>query len=369
MSILALLQWVEGCPLADLAGVLPCTPMHPCSRTARRHPQPPSLLALADAETTFARHALFCTRRAARTLVHTDLCNNFFRDYSKVAYNARQVARLGRSHVSTAFDVGYGKQPFRSLVEDVPDASVFPHKDFRTEWGPVFHRGRLDGSARVLVIAQDPAQHEIIARRTLVGGAGHRVQGFLAKLGLTRSYVMLNTYVYSVFGQGGGNKHKKNAAIAAYRNRWFDAILPKKIEGVVAFGQLADLAWQQWRATPRGGSFNGVFCPVTHPTQPESSSKGDKTKHAAAVKKMLQGWNTALAALSPVVTPDVVVPFVPYGAAFLPTELPDIFIEDLPAGSPPWMCGNADWARRTGTSPELKRVTITVTIPKTFRPS
>jgi hypothetical protein len=113
----------------------------------------------------------------------------------------------------------------------VPDSTVFPTKDFRTEWGAVFHRGRLDGSARLLVIGQDPAQHEIIVRRTLVGGAGHRVQGFVAKLGLTCSYVMVNTYVYSVFGQGGGNKHKNNAAITAYRNRWFDALLPGQVQG------------------------------------------------------------------------------------------------------------------------------------------
>jgi uracil-DNA glycosylase len=165
----------------------------------------------------------------------------------------------------TPFDPGYGQEPFRTLVADVPDAAVFPSKDFRVEWGPVFHRGRLDGTARLLVIGQDPAQHEVIARRTLVGGAGHRLQGFLAKLGLTRSYVMVNTYVYSVFGQGGGNRHTKNAAIAAYRNRWFDALLPGSVQGVVALGQLADAAWQTWKATPKGATFNGVYTPVTHP--------------------------------------------------------------------------------------------------------
>jgi uracil-DNA glycosylase len=108
----------------------------------------------------------------------------------------------------------------------------FRPKDFRTEWGPVFHRGRLEGSARLLIVGQDPAQHEVIARRTLVGGAGHRIRGFLAKLGLIRSYVMVNAYVYSVFGQGGGNKHKKNPAIVAYRNRWFDALTARPDPGV-----------------------------------------------------------------------------------------------------------------------------------------
>jgi uracil-DNA glycosylase len=266
------------------------------------------------------------------------------------------------------FDPGYGKEPFRTLVQDVPDETVFPTKDFRTEWGPVFHRGRLDGSARLLIIGQDPAQHETIARRTLVGGAGHRVQGFLHKLGLTRSYVMLNTFVYSVFGQGGGNRHKNDPAITAYRNRWFEALLPGKIEGVVALGQLADAAWQSFASTPKGAPFSGVFHAVTHPTQPESSSQGDAAKKKAAIAKMLTAWNTALAALHPVVTADNALPLVPYGTAFLPSELPDIPQEDFPAGSPPWMCGNADWAKRTGADPALKRVTIAVTIPKAFRP-
>jgi hypothetical protein len=219
------------------------------------------------------------------------------------------------------------------------------------------------------VIGQDPAQHEVIARRTLVGGAGHRVQGFLSKLGLTRSYVMVNTFVYSVFGQGGGSRHKNDPAIIAYRNRWFDALLPGQIRGVVALGQLADAAWQAWKSTPRGSAFDGVYTPVTHPTQPESSSKGDKAKREAAIAKMLQGWNAALLALKPAVPSDTPTDLVPYGTAFLPSELPDIPQEDLPAGSPPWMCGNADWARRTGKDDVEKRITITVKVPRAFRPA
>jgi uracil-DNA glycosylase len=68
-------------------------------------------------------------------------------------------------------------------------------------WGPVYYRGRLDGTARVIVIGQDPAASENVARRILVGSAGQRVQGFLRKLGLTRSYIMVNTFLYSLKGQ------------------------------------------------------------------------------------------------------------------------------------------------------------------------
>ena len=70
------------------------------------------------------------------------------------------------------FDPGYVRAPYRRLVADFPDESAYPIDDFRVEWGPVFHRGRLDGTARVLVIGQDPAAHEAIARRILVGEAG-----------------------------------------------------------------------------------------------------------------------------------------------------------------------------------------------------
>jgi hypothetical protein len=180
---------------------------------------------------------------------------------------------------------------------------------------------------------------------------------------------MINTFVYSVFGQGGGTKHMNDPAIAAYRNRWFDGLLPGQVKGVVALGQLANAAWQTWRSTPKGAAFNGLFQAVTHPTQPESSSHGNAAKKKAAITKMLQGWNGALQALSPVITGDIPQPLVLYGAAFLPSELPDIPQEDFAAGSPPWMCGNADWARRTGADAKLKRVTITVTIPKAFRPA
>src|SRR5262249_13620622 len=127
--------------------------------------------------------------------------------------------------------------------------------------------------------------------------------------------------------------------------------------------------WQTWRATAAGSAFNGMYVAVTHPTQPESSSKGNRAKLESATKQMLDGWNAALAMLQPAVTADVVTPFVPYGPQFLATALPDIPPEDLPAGSPPWMCGNADWARRTGTDDAMKRVTITITIPKAFRPA
>ena len=70
----------------------------------------------------------------------------------------------------------------------------------------MFYRGRLDGSARVLCVASDPGPTERIAGRSLVGNAGQRVQGLLAKLGLTRSYLCLNAWAYARASEPGAGR-------------------------------------------------------------------------------------------------------------------------------------------------------------------
>lgn len=259
-----------------------------------------------------------------------------------------------------AFDPGYAAQPFRDLCESMPGTSVYPASDFRVEWGPVFHRGRLDRSARVLVLGQDPAQHETIARRILVGEAGHRIQGFLAKLGIDRSYVMVNTFLYSVLGQGGGNKHRDDKKIAAYRNKWIQALLaPGKIDAVVMLGSLATSAWESWKATAGGAQPTAVH--ITHPTQPESAG-GSSAKHAAAIAKMLDNWNEALQTLHPLPHPDKSRSLKLYGDSFRANEKIPIPEDDMPAGTPDWMRLDDGWADRPGTGLK-KRRTITVTVP------
>jgi uracil-DNA glycosylase len=270
---------------------------------------------------------------------------------------------------SHQFDPGYVKEPFRSLCEDYPAAETYPADDFRVEWGPVFHRGRLDGSARVVVIGQDPAQHEVITRRILVGAAGQRTQGFLAKLGIESSYVMVNTFLYSVFGQGGGERHADDEQIAAYRNRWLDALLVGgEVEAVVALGRLAARAFRTWQDTPAGKDAEVAFEHITHPTAPESASGGDPTRYAEAVAAMLRNWNGALERLRPALRhPDVDRDLVPYGEALTDADYAAIPERDLPAGLPQWMRSRA-WADRRGRTPDLKRATIVVTVPRAARP-
>lgn len=263
------------------------------------------------------------------------------------------------------FDPGYVAEPFLTLCTNYPEASVYPPGQFRLEWGPIFHRGRLDGSARVLVIGQDPAQHETVVRRILVGEAGRRVQGFLAKLGITSSYVFINAYVYSVYGSVKAST-RKDPTLIDYRNRWLNALLVgHHVEAVLALGQAADEAWQFWKATPASQSVNVAYAAVTHPTQPESSSKGDKTKLAAATKKLLQNWNAALQTLSPHIQhTDVPTALVLYGESWGDGDRVAIPESDFPAGLPAWMHEQDGWAKRTGVDDLAKRRNITITVPK-----
>jgi hypothetical protein len=156
-------------------------------------------------------------------------------------------------------------------------------------------------------------------------------------------------------------------AIAAYRNQWIKAILDTSpIEGVVAFGGLANKAWEQWLASPDAAGRPALpFEPLTHPTWPESSSRS-KVEHDAAIETLLTKWNEGLQRLKPNIThPDISTPLSLYGKKFLETDLPDLPPDDLPAGMPEWMLSEESWADREGSSTDLKRRTIKMRAPKT----
>ncbi len=264
------------------------------------------------------------------------------------------------------FCPGYAREPFATLVRDTPDSDIYPQKDFRVEWGPVYHRGRLDGSSRLLIIGQDPAQHEQVARRVMIGTAGRRVQGLLAKLGLTRSYTIINTFLYAVYGQFGGEKHAKDVAIATYRDRWISALVEDGVEAVITVGHLADAAFAGWSTrNPTSAAKVKVAVHMIHPTQPESASKGNPTELARLTELLLKNWNVALAEIFPQLSQrDVNVSLVPYGRNWGEDETPPIPMGDLPAGCPSWMGETGNWAARPkDLTPEMKRRTITIVAP------
>jgi uracil-DNA glycosylase len=267
------------------------------------------------------------------------------------------------------FCPGYDRAPFDELAATYPGPQVYPAKDFRVEWGPIFHRGHLDGTARVLVLGQDPATHETVTRRILVGEAGQRVQGLLAKVGITTSYVMVNTFLYSVYGQGGGERHADDAAIADYRNRWLDALLiDTSVSAVIALGTLARTAYQGWAGTRPDAAARLHLAAIRHPTWPESASADGSVPWEKATADLLKNWNQHLPSLRDKVTPDAAVELRRYAQRWRPGDLAEIPAGDLPAGAPAWWRSLEAWADRTGRNREAKRATLTVTVPDSARP-
>jgi hypothetical protein len=218
---------------------------------------------------------------------------------------------------------------FAALFAAVPDHE--PHReDFWIDWGPIFYRGRLDGTARLLCIASDPGATERIAGRTLVGDAGQRVQGFLAKLGLTSSYLCLNALVYGMFPS-----HFFRAASilaeeehATWRNAVFDLARTPELQAVVAFGANARVAARGW---PGRGDLPLVE--VHHPSFPHED-------------ELLEGWRDAVTQLRAIVTPDpdgdATGPN--YGDTFAESDYAPIPARDLPFGVPRFL-GDDRWRR------------------------
>jgi hypothetical protein len=232
----------------------------------------------------------------------------------------------------------YDKGPPAALARHFAAVPGYAEQDralFWYDWGPVFYRGRLDGSARLLGIASDPGPTERIVGRTLVGDAGQRVQGLLAKVGLTRSYLLVNAFPYAV------HPSKVSRAVTllaepahlAWRNRLLDRVTGPALQAIVAFGGPAQAALALWRGAPDVPVFE-----LPHPSD-----------HHADV--MLAAWRDALGPLRAAVTPDPDgrQDAAGYGTAFTEQDYGAVPSADLPFGVPRWV-GDDSWGRRARPS-------------------
>ena len=232
----------------------------------------------------------------------------------------------------------------KAVLESTPDyrAQVGDAHAFWYAFGPVLYRGRLDGSARVLGIASDPGPTECLpfVRRTLVGDSGQKTQGLLAKLGLTRSYALVNAFAVALHPSQkakGLQVLRTNAVIAAARHTLYDGIAAGGLQAIMAFGDVAHDAYDLWVAAHPGiGSI--PFFKVAHPAAVDRDGSG----HDAP----LIAWGHAVSALRGVVTPDPDgdPSGANYGDYLIETDYARIPRWDLPAVAPAYV-GDDSWGR------------------------
>ncbi len=130
---------------------------------------------------------------------------------------------------------------------------------FRWHQGPMFYRGRLwDRQARVLVVGQEGAQDESLGHRAFVGGTGARMQHLLGHLGITRSYLFMNTFVYPILGQYDDDlrplAQDPDSPIVAHRHELWDYLVDRTdLHLVIAVGRAAKESLATWIES-HGGS-------------------------------------------------------------------------------------------------------------------
>jgi hypothetical protein len=114
---------------------------------------------------------------------------------------------------------------------------------FRFLFGPMFYRGRLGkDEVKVFVVGQEGAQDENISNRAFTGSTGTKTQNFLNHLGITKSYLFLNTFVYTINGQlepDNANfawmEQGETSPIVQYRHKLFDNMLEQNRGKVALF--------------------------------------------------------------------------------------------------------------------------------------
>jgi hypothetical protein len=223
---------------------------------------------------------------------------------------------------------------------DAPRAFYTSHPSgrFRTEFGPVYYRGRLNGSAKLLIVGQDPSTDEILAQRNLVGASGQRVQKLLNKIGIRSSYVIFNTFLFGIKGQMDAvmNAVAVEPTVLNYRNGLFDKVVADNtVQAIISFGNGADLAINNWPGRPTAIPWFQLH----HPSAPDNI--------------VLPNWNANLNSLHTAVTPDQtsLVNVTPYGTTFGPNDVADIPREDLSFGIADWHgTGGGTRSQRNGDS-------------------
>jgi uracil-DNA glycosylase len=129
--------------------------------------------------------------------------------------------------------------------------AVLGEGKFRWEHGPMFFRGRLDRSAKVVLVGQEGAQDESLSHRSFTGGTGSRMQHLLRHIGLDRSYLFLNSFVYPINGQYENPlrplAQDPRSPIVIHRHRILNkAVVDGEVRLVIAVGRAAKESVATW---------------------------------------------------------------------------------------------------------------------------
>jgi uracil-DNA glycosylase len=198
----------------------------------------------------------------------------------------------------------------------VAEAGVTLENDFDT---PVWHRGRIDGGARVLVIAQNTSFDSFVGGRTLLGDEGQHINHMLDKIGVTPDrYVMITPYPFAVpksYPAADLATLTATPSLAAARTAILTKILAEHpIEVVLLYGAAAETAF-----APVAPTFTGAVIGMKHPTESGAYAT----------------WNAAMKTydlLDGVADPSLTT----YKSAAFATSRAQIPREDLPYGKPLW---------------------------------
>ncbi len=138
--------------------------------------------------------------------------------------------------------------------------AVMGFEKFRWHFGPMYYRGRLsDDQVKVLVVGQEGASDESLSHRSFTGSSGARLQNVLNHIGITRSYLFLNTFVYPIFQQysGAGIRwlaQDPASPVRQQRHEILDYVIDRNdLRLVIAVGNAAKESVQSWIES-RGGS-------------------------------------------------------------------------------------------------------------------
>ena len=233
----------------------------------------------------------------------------------------------------------------KTLMDATPDYQV-ELGDNTTFWyafGPVLYRGRLDGSARVVCIASDPGPAECLpfARRTLIGDSGQKTQGFVAKLGLTRSYVLVNAFAVAMRPSQktkGLQALRTNVALRVARHGLYDRLLAAGVlQAIIAFGEVAQEAYDMWAASNPAVKAVPSF-KLAHPAAVDRSGSGNDLA--------LKGWRKAVTNLRNIVTADAGgdAGGPNFGDYFTELDYARVPRWDLPSVAPSYV-GDDSWGR------------------------